>query len=125
MLAPIMPGINDDREQLEDLIDAAAAVGATHITPIVLHLRSGVRELFMPWLEQEYPALVSRYHALYRQGTVDGGYHTQLLTFIRQRRRVAWRRHGRPRPRAVRDAGAYTTAERTSSAHASRQLRLL
>lgn len=126
MLAPIMPGINDDRDQLAALIDAAAAAGATHITSIVLHLRSGVRELFMPWLEHEYPELVARYHTLYRRDTVAAAYRDQLTAFVRRQRAAAWRRHGRPRPRAARDAGATAvTAERTSAAHAAQQLKLL
>lgn len=129
MVAPIMPGINDDRDQLAELIDVAAAAGATHITPIVLHLRSGVRELFMPWLAREYPALVDRYRTLYRGDSVDRAYHDRLASFIRRQRERAWRRHGRPRPRATRDAGAASAArtadERTSAGHAAQQLRLL
>ncbi|CAN5887555.1 hypothetical protein BH23ACT10_BH23ACT10_04350 [soil metagenome] len=126
MLAPIMPGINDDRDQLSALIDAAAAAGATHITPIVLHLRSGVRELFMPWLEQAYPELVARYDELYRRDTVEKGYRDRVTSFVRRQRDAAWRRHGRPRPRAARDAGAdAVSAGRTSAAHAAQQLRLL
>ncbi len=125
MLAPIMPGINDGRAQLAELIDAAAAAGATHITPIVLHLRPGVRELFMPWLHHAYPALVPRYEALYRGPTVARQYHEQLMRFIRARRVQAWRRHGRPRPRGARDAGANDAAARTAAGHAAQQLRLL
>jgi DNA repair photolyase len=135
MLAPIMPGINDDAEQLAAICDAAAAAGATHITPIVLHLRAGVRELFMPWLRHTRPELVGRYDALYRSGTAAATYRREVEAFVRSRRAAAWRRHGRPRPRGTRDAGAGRDrhardgdggrAEDLARAHAAQQLRLL
>jgi DNA repair photolyase len=143
MLAPIMPGINDDAAQLDALIDAAAVAGATHITAIVLHLRAGVRELFMPWLRAEYPQLVDRYEVLYRSGSAAARYRDEVQAFVRRRRAAAWRRHGRPTARAARDAGAgerqraggrgsQGAGERqradtagTARAHAMQQLKLL
>ena len=41
--------------------------GATHVSPILLHLRPGVREEFLPWLADAYPDLVGRYEDLYRK----------------------------------------------------------
>jgi DNA repair photolyase len=97
MLAPIMPELNDQPEGVDALIDAAAAVGATHITPIVLHLRRGVREVFWPWLERHHPELVDRYTELYRRGaTAAAGYRKEIEAFVAQRRKAAWARHGRP-----------------------------
>lgn len=96
MLAPIMPGLNDDREQLDALVDAAAAAGATHISPIVLHLRPGVREVFWPWLVAHHPELVPRYEQLYRGAQPPKPYRDAVTAFIAERRRAAWRRHGRP-----------------------------
>jgi DNA repair photolyase len=96
MVAPIMPGLNDQTEALDALVDAAAAVGAVHITPIVLHLRPGVRELFWPWLEQTHPELVERYATLYRGTNAASGYRNAIERFVAQRRQAAWARHGRP-----------------------------
>jgi DNA repair photolyase len=96
MIAPIMPGLNDQPEALDALVDAAAAAGAIHITPIVLHLRPGVRELFWPWLEQAYPELVDRYTTLYRGANAPAEYRTTVEEFVAKRRRAAWARHGRP-----------------------------
>ena len=128
MLAPIMPGINDDHEQLAALIDRAAAAGATHITAIVLHLRRGVREVFWPWLEQAYPELVARYAALYRGSQAPREYRDGVQRFVTQRRREAYRRHGPPahatRPRFGSPPRS-DSAERVSRAHAVEQLRLL
>ncbi|MGH8929072.1 MAG: radical SAM protein [Egibacteraceae bacterium] len=96
MIAPIMPGLNDDPDALDAVVDAAAAAGATHITPIVLHLRPGVRELFWPWLEQAYPALVGRYQQLYRGSSATAAYRKDVEALVAERRRLAWARHGRP-----------------------------
>src|SRR3954449_8534025 len=68
LIAPLMPGINDAPEQLEPLLDACAAAGATGIGGIALHLRGDVRQIFFEWLEAHRPDLVPRYRELYRRG---------------------------------------------------------
>ncbi|HEX9122604.1 MAG TPA: Rv2578c family radical SAM protein [Actinomycetota bacterium] len=65
LMAPILPGITDDPRQLREVIRAALDAGATHVSPILLHLRPGVREEFLPWLQEHYPALVARYQRMY------------------------------------------------------------
>ena len=67
LMAPILPGISDRPDQLREVVGAAIEAGATHVSPIMLHLRPGVREEFLPWLEQEHPDLVERYLQMYRQ----------------------------------------------------------
>ena len=96
MVAAIMPGLNDDPEQLAELVDRCAQAGATHITPIVLHLRPGVREVFWPWLEREHPQLVGRYRTLYRRSDAAKDYRDAITGFVASQREAAWRRHGRP-----------------------------
>jgi DNA repair photolyase len=66
LMAPILPDISDHPEQLRAVVRAAADAGASHVTPITLHLRRGVKEEFMPWLEQAYPELVADYRRMYR-----------------------------------------------------------
>jgi len=66
LIAPILPGISDGPGQVERVVEAAVEAGATHASPILLHLRPGVREEFMPWLEANRPDLVGRYRWLYR-----------------------------------------------------------
>jgi DNA repair photolyase len=68
LIAPLMPGINDSPEQVERLIELAEEAGATSIGGIALHLRKGVREVFMSWLEAARPDLLPRYRELYRRG---------------------------------------------------------
>jgi DNA repair photolyase len=65
LMAPILPGITDHPRQLREVVRAAIDAGATHVSPILLHLRPGVREEFMPWLAEQYPELVERYEAMY------------------------------------------------------------
>jgi DNA repair photolyase len=66
LMAPVLPGLSDRPEQLRAVVEAALEAGATHVSPILLHLRPGVREEFLPWLEQEHPDLVPRYLEMYR-----------------------------------------------------------
>jgi DNA repair photolyase len=65
MVAPILPGITDDRAKLRDVVTAAIDAGATHVSPIMLHLRRVVKEEYMRWLADEFPDLVSQYEAMY------------------------------------------------------------
>jgi DNA repair photolyase len=65
LVAPILPGLTDDEEHLDEVLAACAAVGVDYAAPIVLHVRSSIREHFMPWLERTYPWLYPRYVELY------------------------------------------------------------
>jgi DNA repair photolyase len=66
LVAPVLPRICDSPAQLRAVVGAAADAGASHIVPINLHLRRGVKEEFMPWLAREYPELVAEYRRLYQ-----------------------------------------------------------
>src|SRR5436190_316642 len=65
LVAPVLPGISDSPRQLRQVVEACIDAGATHVSPILLHLRPGVREEFMPWLQEAYPDLVPRYEQIY------------------------------------------------------------
>ncbi len=65
LMAPVLPGISDHPRMLREVVAAALDAGATHVSPILLHLRPGVREGFMEWLQDAYPDLVDRYGDLY------------------------------------------------------------
>jgi DNA repair photolyase len=89
LMAPILPGISDRPEQLQAVVRAAADAGASHLTPITLHLRRGVKEEFMPWLEEAYPELVPDYRRLYRGANAPKA----VGAAIGERVRAAKRRH--------------------------------
>jgi DNA repair photolyase len=65
LVAPILPGISDGRDQIKDVVAAAMDAGATHVYPILLHLRPKVKEVYMEWLAETYPELVGRYEEMY------------------------------------------------------------
>src|SRR3954467_15236131 len=65
LVAPVLPGISDSPRQLTDVIEACVEAGAVSVSPILLHLRPGVREVFMPWLEGYRPDLVPSYRKLF------------------------------------------------------------
>ena len=66
LVAPLMPGINDSPELVEEIVSLAEEAGATFVNGIALHLRPGVKEVFMSWLSAARPDLVPRYEDLYR-----------------------------------------------------------
>jgi DNA repair photolyase len=65
LMAPVLPFLTDSDEQLDETVAAIAASGATHVSPIVLHLRPGAREWWQAWLARESPQLLPRYAELY------------------------------------------------------------
>jgi DNA repair photolyase len=68
LMAPILPYLTDSPAQLEATVKAIAESGATHISPIALHLRPGAREWYFSWLAENHPILVPKYDELYRRG---------------------------------------------------------
>jgi DNA repair photolyase len=86
LIAPLMPGINDAPHQVEPLLQGAIDAGATSIGGVALHLRSGVREVFMDWLRAQRPDLVPRYEELYSRGAyVPKEERERLASMVRRR----------------------------------------
>jgi DNA repair photolyase len=65
LMGPVVPFLSDSPAQLDAAVRRIAEAGATHVSPIVLHLRTGAREWFLQWLRENHPALLPRYQALY------------------------------------------------------------
>jgi DNA repair photolyase len=87
LMAPILPGISDSPEQLRAVVRAAAEAGASHLTPLTLHLRRGVKEEFMPWLEETYPELVTGYRRLYRGSNAPKAVREEIAGRVRVEKR--------------------------------------
>jgi DNA repair photolyase len=66
LVAPILPGLSDRREQLDDVVRACVDAGARSISPVLLHLRPGVKEHYLGWLADARPDLLERHQRLYR-----------------------------------------------------------
>jgi DNA repair photolyase len=68
LMGPVIPFLSDSPAQLDEAVRQIAATGATHVMPIVLHLRPGTRDWFFGWLQAEHPELVDPYLKLYGRG---------------------------------------------------------
>jgi DNA repair photolyase len=68
LIAPLMPGINDSPEQVEEIIEIATEAGAVSIGGICLHLRGEVKDIWFDWLRSHRPDLLPRYEQLYARG---------------------------------------------------------
>ena len=97
-MAPILPGLTDRPEQLEEVVKAARAAGATGLWAGMLHLKDGTREHFMSVLGKHWPELVPRYERAYRdraylpptfgEKTMDQVKRLRSLHHVADRRRV-------------------------------------
>jgi DNA repair photolyase len=89
LIAPLMPGINDDPRQVEAILERCAEAGAVSIGGICLHLRADVRGVFMDWLRSYRPDLVAHYERLYERGAyAPKAERERLAGLVRQGRRV-------------------------------------
>jgi DNA repair photolyase len=68
LIAPLMPGVNDSPEQVQEIVDLCEQAGAVSIGGIALHLRGEVRGIFFDWLRAKRPDLIPQYERMYRRG---------------------------------------------------------
>ncbi|MGA8114652.1 MAG: Rv2578c family radical SAM protein [Actinocatenispora sp.] len=93
LMAPILPGLTDNHEEIDRTVAAIVAAGARGITPLVLHLRPGAREWYSAFLAREHPGLRNIYRRLYGRGSyAPAGYQREVAARVRR----AARRHGLP-----------------------------
>jgi DNA repair photolyase len=70
-LAPILPGLSDQPDQLAAVVRAARDAGATHLWCNLLYLKPGTREHFLQHLARAWPELLARYERLYRTAYLE------------------------------------------------------
>jgi DNA repair photolyase len=63
--APVLPGITDSPQALEDVVRSAAAAGARSVAAIPLFLKPCSEKIFMPFLQEHFPHLVPLYKKRY------------------------------------------------------------
>ncbi len=61
LVAPLLPGLSDSDQQVAEVVTACRRAGAVSVTPVVLHLRPGVREHYLSWLATTRPDLLELY----------------------------------------------------------------
>jgi DNA repair photolyase len=140
LMGPIVPFLSDSPAHLDAAVRRIGEAGATHVSPIVLHLRTGAREWFLGWLREQHPALLPRYQALYgRSAYAAKDYQARIAEQVRelaQRHGVGAAGVGRgrgtrrvapasSRPRAARRPPITADARGSEHASASGQLTLL
>ncbi len=84
LVAPVLPGLSDAPGQLEAVVKACVEAGAQSITPILLHLRPGVREPYLSWLAEARPDLVERYAGLYPRAYAPTRTQDELAKLVRE-----------------------------------------
>lgn len=82
LVAPIVPGLTDSLPHLAQVVRAAADRGAYFLGAALLHLRPGVREHFLSWLEQEFPSLSPIYQRLYTGAYVPWRFQAAVLAQV-------------------------------------------
>jgi DNA repair photolyase len=109
LMAPVLPFLTDSPQQLEATVAAIASAGATHVSPIVLHLRPGAREWWQAWLARERPDLVPRYAELYGTRTYAPPAYSEKIAALVRRFATA---HGVGRENVTRWRSGYERARR-------------
>jgi DNA repair photolyase len=69
---PVLPGITDKPNELERLVRTVAELGATYVNACALRLQSAARQRYLPFIEQEFPELASRYRSTYARSYAVG-----------------------------------------------------
>ena len=83
LVAPLLPGLSDAPDQLDAVVKACVDAGAVSITPLLLHLRTGVREHYMDWLAGARPDLLERYAGLYPRAYAPARTQDELARTVR------------------------------------------
>jgi DNA repair photolyase len=87
--APVLPDITDRPRDLDALVKAASEAGAKYIYANPLFLKPCSAAVFLPFLEESFPALVDNYKKRYEgRAFLPKGYAqrlSQLMTVLRQK----------------------------------------
>ena len=87
MMAPLLPGISDGQDSINDVVRAAADHKAQFLSANVLFLKPGSKEWFMPMIQEAYPHLLPGYTKLYRGTYPANDYTRTVLQVVDEARR--------------------------------------
>jgi len=74
MLTPVLPLINDSRENLEGICSFARKAQAAGLSAWPLNLRGNTKQKFFRFLEVAFPELLPAYRKLYQRSEIDRDY---------------------------------------------------
>ena len=93
---PVMPLINDSEESLDRICAAAARNGASSFSAAPLFLKPCSAQVFLPFLEAQFPHLARRYRERFEKSAYLRGHYPEMIAErvqrIRARHRMAERR---------------------------------
>ncbi len=112
LVAPVLPGLSDSPEQLEAVVKACVEAGARSISPLLLHLRPGVREHYLGWLARVRPDLLDAYGQLYPRAYAPSATQDALAALVRD---LVVRHGGRTAPPRQAIAAPPARRRRTST----------
>jgi DNA repair photolyase len=67
-IMPVLPGITDPPDELEQLVKIAAEIGVSSVSADSLRIARGTEEYFYEFIEKNFPELRPRYNRLYNNG---------------------------------------------------------
>ena len=88
--APVLPGLTDSPADLEELAKAAAGVGAAFVFANPLFLKPCAERVFMPFLQQHFPRLVSSYQKRFAGRAFLPREYQQRITALMLKYREKW-----------------------------------
>jgi DNA repair photolyase len=100
-LAPVLPGITDQIDELEQLVRAVAERGARNVWSSTLRLAPGVKEHFFDVVRAHFPALANDYERFFAfSANAPAGYQIKLEARVDALRQPAGLPAQDPEPRS-------------------------
>ena len=65
---PVLPGITDAPEMIEELVRAVKVADASYINACALRLQATARDRYLPFIAAEFPELAAKYRRAYANG---------------------------------------------------------
>ena len=86
-IAPVLPALTDREQDLDALLERAAAVGVKRVSVIPLWLRSPTKEKYLRFVEADFPRYLEAYRRAYDGRVYLGGPYRERLRAMIERLR--------------------------------------
>ena len=87
IVAPVLPGITDDVDQINELIRSAKAHGGRFANPSPLRMYAALHRGFLPIIKEHFPDLYPKYRRAYRGAGAAPKHYTDAI--VRRFRKIA------------------------------------